>query len=629
MPTRTSRLGLLTGAALLALTGLAAARTTEVGTPREQTLIVDTLWGHIPNPTQMNPFVEGVTVAQGLSQLVLSPLWEIDTTTGKQFPAMAATMPEALDDSFTHFRFKTRQGLAWSDGVPFTAADVVFTAKMLMATPALPMSSYLRGLIKDIRQVDDNTVELDTNNPSPKLSMALGVVVGSNNFRIVPEHIWSKVDPATFTNYPPVGIGAYKFKALDPNGYWVLWEKRDDWQKSDAGQIKGEPKPQYVFYRSYGPEEKRVIAMSQNDMDLAMPVTPESFDILRSRNKYVHAWSDKFPYANMDDPCDKGIHFNLTTAPYDKWQVRWALALATNLQKVNMATLSGMLRAAALAAPPISVLTKTYYQPMVPWLTAFALPDGYKPFDPDYALTMGDALRRDGVDGVPDDAQGERDLFGVGWWKFDPVEAGKLLESVGFRKSGGKWLLPDGSPWTMTINAPADFEILQQRLAFAVADQWRAFGVDAQVRQEQSGPFFTDFATGNFQAGSYWSGSCAIGPDLFGQLEQWHRKYIKPTGTSSSFNRERLDDADVSAAIDELSRVPSDDPKITQYGQDFLKAMVKAMPAIQMFGTSQFVPVNTYYWDNEPSATNYYEGPWWWWSTFKYILPSIQPTGRK
>ncbi len=52
------------------------------------------------------------------------------------------------------------------------------------------------------------------------------------------------------------------------------------------------------------------------------------------------------------------------------------------------------------------------------------------------------------------------------------------------------------------------------------------------------------------------------------------------------------------------------------------------MPAIQMFGTTQFVPVNTYYWTNEPSADNPYEGPWWWWSTFKFMLPNFKQTGR-
>ena len=616
-------------ASAFALSAPAMARTTDMGTPREQTLIVDMLNGRVANPAQMNPFQEGVTISQGLNQLVLGQLWDIDTTTGKQFPDMAATMPEALDGTFTKFRFKTRPDLTWSDGVPFTAADVVFTAHMLMNTPKLPMSSFLKGLIKDIRAPDDQTVEIDTNAPGPKLTIALGATIVGNNFRIVPEHIWKSVDAASFTNYPPVGIGPYTFKSADPNGYWFLFQKRADWQHSDAGAIKGEPKPEYIAFRSYGPEEKRILAMSQNDMDILTDVTPEGWDILRQQSNTVQAWYNHFPWADMNDPCERGIHFNDSQAPYDKWQVRWALALATDLQNVSIATFSGMLRASPLGAPPITVLMDTYDKPMLPWLQAMTLPDGYKPFDPDYATKLAANLRDSGTDGIPTDPGEVRDLFGIGWWKYDPAEAQKLLESVGFKKNGQAWLLPDGKPWTMAINAPADFEIESQRLAFAVSNEWKKFGIDTHVQQMQAGPFFTNYATGAFDAGAYWSSSCAIGPDLFARLEAWNAKYVQPTGTPSSFNRERFSDPAVTQAIDKLSAITPDDPKVPQYGTELLQALATKLPAIEMFGTSKFVPVNTSYWTNYNTAQNPFEGPWWWWSNFKFMVPSYQPTGKK
>ena len=59
--------------------------------------------------------------------------------------------------------------------------------------------------------------------------------------------------------------------------------------------------------------------------------------------------------ANLDDPCERGISFNTTVAPYDKWQVRWALALATKIDDVSIATFSGMLRASPIHVPPISI----------------------------------------------------------------------------------------------------------------------------------------------------------------------------------------------------------------------------------------------------------------------------------
>lgn len=606
-----------------------AARDTDVGTPREETLIVDMLNARVANPTMMNPFVEGATISQGLHQLALSQLWDIDTTTGKQFPALAATMPEALNKDFTKFRFKVRQGLAWSDGKPFSAEDVVFTATMVMGNDKLPLSGYLKSVIKTIKKTDDFTIELETVKPYPRLAVALGSVIYGNLFRPVPKHIWASVDPATFTNYPPVGIGPYKFSKADSNGFWFLWEKRADWKASDAGQIKGEPKPKYVLFRSYGTEEKRVIAMAQNDYDILTDITPEGLDILRKRNKNVQAWFDKFPYANLDDPCQRGIHFNLTNAPYDKWQVRWALALATNIENVSMGTMSGMLRASALAVPPVAIVSKNYHEPMADWLAGMTLPDGYKPFDGNFATKMGAKLSREGVEGIPREPAGARALFGVGWWKHDVAKSAQLLESVGFKKQGNQWLKPDGTPWKMVINAPADFEIQSQRLAFAVANEWRAFGVDVNVQQMQGGPFFLAYATGNFDAGSYWGSSCAIGPDLFVRMENWHSRYVRPTGTASSFNRERFSNPTVDKLIDQMSAAPATDPSLVPTGTALLKEMAQQLPVIEMFGTSKFVPVNTTYWENYPTAKNYYEGPWWWWSSFKYTVSQLKSTGKK
>ena len=58
---------------------------------------------------------------------------------------------------------------------------------------------------------------------------------------------------------------------------------------------------------------------------------------------------------------------------------------------------------------------------------------------------------------------------------------------------------------------------------------------------------------------------------------------------------------------------------------EMLKDLVKGLPSIEMFGTSKFVPVNETYWKNYPSADNYYEGPWWWWSNFKFIAAKVEP----
>ena len=610
------------------LTGTAmpswAQQMTDVGTPREQTLIVDMLNARVGNPTNMNMYQQGVTINQGYHQMAGALLYDIDTAKGTQIPDLAAEMPIPNAD-FTIFQVKLRQGLTWSDGQPFSADDVVFTDEMIRNTSALSYSSAYSGQIASITKVDDNTVEITTTRPTPRLSVVLGSVIYGSSFHVVPKHIWEKEDPATFQNFPPVSISAYKYKDHDPNGTWFLWEKRADWQNSDIGQMIGEPKAQYVLFRSFGTEERRVLAMAANDIDILTDISPESLDILRNQNDKVRAWFTDFPYANLDDPCERGMHFNTSKAPYDDARTRWALALAINLEQASIATFSGMLRASPLAIPPTTVLMDTYHQPITQWLSEFTLEDGYKPFDPDYAVRLGERLRSEGVENIPEDPEALRELLGVGWWKHDPEEATKLLQEVGFTKNGNQWLKPDGTPWTINILAPADFEVESQRLAFAVANEWTQFGVPAQVQQMQSGAFFTAENTGDYEVGSYWGSSCAITPDLFVRMEGWHKEYVRENGVPASSNQGRYVDDELSALIDDLRAMPADDPQVIPTSTEVLKELVEGLPSIEMFGTSKFVPVNETYWTNYPSADNAYEGPWWWWSNFKFIAAQLQP----
>ena len=221
-------------------------------------------------------------------------------------------------------------------------------------------------------------------------------------------------------------------------------------------------------------------------------------------------------------------------------------------------------------------------------------------------------------------------MFGVGWWKKDYDQAAKLLESVGFSKDGdGKWLQPDGKPWQVIINAPADFEVLSQRLAFATAAEWNKFGIQASVQQLQGGPFWTNYNTGDFTVGSYWwPSSCAIAPDLFHNMETWHERYVVENGVATGNNRERFSTPEISALIDKAVSLPSDDPQIVDLWTGVLKGVVEGMPVIDMVGTSKFVPVNTTYWTNFPTADNYYEGPWWWWTQFKIFMAEIEPASN-
>ena len=167
----------------------------------------------------------------------------------------------------------------------------------------------------------------------------------------------------------------------------------------------------------------------RDSVDILQDITPESMEVLTQRSDVVRAWHAGFPYADFDDPCERGISFNNSEFPYDQWQVRWALALATDIKNVSLGTFAGMLRVSPLGVPPVAAVQKVYHKPLVERLQAMTLPDGYAPFDSSFALDMAKIFQEQGVGGDLPATDAELiDLFGVGWWKYDTEQAAKLLE---------------------------------------------------------------------------------------------------------------------------------------------------------------------------------------------------------
>ena len=63
-------------------------------------------------------------------------------------------------------------------------------------------------------------------------------------------------------------------------------------------------------------------------------------------------------------------------------------------------------------------------------------------------------------------------------YNYDPAKAASLLESVGFKKKGGTWYTPKGSPFNFTISEPSANSQFDTD-GIVVANQLKAFGINA------------------------------------------------------------------------------------------------------------------------------------------------------
>ena len=602
------------------------------GLPRRETLILENPEGTIRNAGWFNIWaINAGGQSTGLHQLAMDTLWYIDPERGidgKAWDNSLASAPPEYNADFTGMTVRLRDGIFWSDGVEFTAADVVHTVETQVAHRGMRWSAVLAGNVEQVTAPDPRTVQFRLKRPNSRFHAQFTTRWGA--IWIMPKHVFERVqDPVRFDFNRPVSLGAYVLHGFDPNGKWFVWERRQDWQRSSLGRF-GMPGPRYVAYVDPGPPDKRVIAQLNRELDVVHDVAPEGMFTLARQSQTARGWFRGFPYAHPD-PTLPALIFNAQNPLFQNRDVRWALALLIDIRAVSMASYRGAATISAIAVPPTGTHPADYHVPLEPWLAGFELDTGkqtLKPYDPGIGRQIADSLRPSLRDQIPSDPEQIARAFGMGWWKPNPQAAAELLERAGFSKRGNAWQTPEGRPFAIRVMVEGDTRPVMTRAGTMIAQNWRQFGIDARIDVAQ-GTLPDRRAAGDYDSFIGWSVETYGGhADLAYFLDSWHSQFVARPGQPQPLrNWGRWSNPELDRIIEQIRTIGFEDSRSLELGRDYVKLMVREMPIIPLMAYNVFTTMDETYWTGFPTAENPYTNPVPNWGNSRYMMARLRPRG--
>jgi peptide/nickel transport system substrate-binding protein len=507
---------------------------------------------------------------------------------------------------------------------------VVYAVETMQKTDGLAAHSFFVDNVASVTAPDDYTVVFELLQPNSRFHTTFLDRWGCT--RIFPKHIWEQVDdPIQFTFNPYIGCGPYKLHSYDPQGTWTAWEKREDWDKSPTGIMYGEPQPKYIIFQYFADEGAQILAQLTHQLDV-VELSADGLKALLAQSQTSRGYQPTFPFVVNNDPAITGIVYNTARPPFDNVDVRWALTLAIEIVEYTSIAVDSTGTLSPVHIPHLGPYPDLYIGPMQDWLKEFTIDVGdgetFAPYDVEAPKRVAAYAKSRGY-AFPDTPEFSAQAFGLGWYKFAPDVAEKLLLKNGFKRDANKmWLLPDGKPWKISFLCGTVLSNHDARNAAAAVQQWKKFGIDAVMyNTENVDPLG---ATGDFDVSGAWPAQepWGAGPDLYRVLDRWNSAYKKPVGERTQGHFSRWSTPEMDTIIKNLRETdPFKAEAVIAAGMEGLKEAVKNMPGIPTYGYIGFVGWDETYWTNWPGSENAYNQPYTHWPNFKYTTPFLKPTG--
>ena len=520
-----------------------------------------------------NPYAVGANHQNG-ANIMYEPLAFYSAFADKELLWLAESY-EYNEDS-TQLTIKTRQGIKWSDGEPFSAEDVAFTFATLKEIGSqVRWGVDVQQFVESAEAIDETTVVLKFKVPAPRFFNLVSYKFDIGVY-IVPKHIYEGQDWASFGAFDlakgwPVTTGPFTVVASSPEQ--KIYDRRDTWWAAEQG-LAPMPQMERIVQLPDGQEQQQAQALITNEIDTGFTLAPETFQTIFDQNEKVTTHAGRqAPYGYLDW-WPVSMYVNTEKAPFDNPDVRWAMSYFINREQVVEVGWSGANTISRLPMPPYPPL-KRYF-----------------------------------------DAADEL-LKQYNTSEFNPEKGGQLLEKAGFTKNGeGKWVNAAGEQLKFEAFVPA----FLNGMGMVVVQQLKEQGIE--VTPADPPDMFDRFTQGDYQAAFFGHGGSVNDPYFTLRLYQGSSKAIPGNHQA---NQSRWSNADYDKIVDEVYVTPMTDyAKLEGLFKDAMAIWLPNLPDIPLTELYHRIGYNETYWTNWPTAENPYVNGASWHLTWEMVLWNLQ-----
>ncbi len=283
-----------------------------------------------PKLVTFQPLFTSNGADQGIEQLLFGALVKVNDKL-ESVPDIAQTIDVSPDVKSYTFHLKK---LAWTDGQPLTAKDVVFTieravdkrtgsywrGRLLQIEGAAEYGDQKADTITGLETPDDQTVKMTLKTPDATWLSTIGDFAGMG---IIPQHILKDVPPDQlqkhpFSLNPTVTAGIFTFGKYATDQFVEL-------HRNDAYTGGLKPKLASLFLKVLSPDVA-IAQLETGELDLMGPVPIQELDRLKK--------NPTLTVVSVPSPSTTKLVCNLTKPYFQDKRVRQAMTYA--LDRVNI-----------------------------------------------------------------------------------------------------------------------------------------------------------------------------------------------------------------------------------------------------------------------------------------------------